>query len=248
MKLHISFCKTVLVSAVLVFAGLQFAAGQPLFGSVTPSIVSANANLAAVGSGGSFDGALAYVIAGGYVVMFVGMVLEGPMITAAAAFGASLGYFDIFVVFLLAILGDIVGDVAYYAVGYISRVAFVEKYGHRFGMSKERMKKLERLLRTHPGKTLLVIKTTGIATPGLMMVGAVRMPIKKFTSVCLSIILPKVLLFVLLGYYFGQAYTSVAKYVQNAEYFIVAAVVATACIYYAYNKLSATVGKRLETI
>ncbi len=207
-----------------------------------------NANVAAAAASG-FSSTLQYVIAGGYAVMFIGMLLEGPIVTAAAAFAAALGFFNIFFVFILAILGDLAADVAYYTVGYIGRMTVVEKYGHRVGISKTRLEHLERLLRNHPGKTLLALKLIpGLATPGLMMVGVTHMPPRKFATICTSIILPKVLLFMALGYYFGSMYDAISGYVDNAEYFVIFAVIVTLCIYYIYTKMTSVVARQFVTI
>ena len=77
----------------------------------------------------SFNGTLEWVIAGGYMLMFVGMLAEGAIIAAAASFAAALGYFNIWIVFILAMLGDLVADFGLYGVGYFSRIAVVENTG-----------------------------------------------------------------------------------------------------------------------
>lgn len=245
MKFRSRFFTVLFVAALLLIVGSQFVAQQAGAQIFAPTI--SNPNLAAVNS--AFDSTLKYVIAGGYVLMFIGMVMEGPMITAAASFAAALGYFNIWAVFLLAILGDLAADVAYYAIGYFSRVAVIEKYGHRLGITQARMKKLEGLLKTHPKKTIVVLKLIpGLATPGLMMVGATRMNIARFASMCVGIILPKVLIFMFLGYYFGHAYDSISKYVQNGEYFIIFSIIFLVVAYYGYSKLTGIFARRLETI
>ena len=232
-----------IVSVLITLGGLQFASG-----GWTETKAVLNQNLAMEVSA-SFDNTLTYVIAGGYLLMFVGMVLEGPMITAAASFASALGYFNIFAVFALAILGDLIADIAYYAMGHFSRSTVIERYGHRFGLSTGRMKKLEHLLKTHPKKTMVAIKLIpGMAALGLMMVGTTRMKIRKFSTICTLIILPKVLLFMFLGYYFGRTYDSISRYVQNGQYFIIFAIVAVLIAYYFYNKISALFARRLETI
>ena len=237
------------IGAVTVF-GILLPSHQSMIAFYTHYAIPihSNPNVAAV-AGSGFGNALSYVIAGGYIIMFVGMIFEGPVITAAAAFAAALGYFNIFYVLLLAILGDLVADVAYYCIGYFGRIAVVEKYGHRFGLSTARMEHLERLLHRHPGKTLLVLKLIpGIATPGLMMVGATHMKPRRFASICTAIILPKVLLFMTLGYYFGSMYDAISKYVDNAEYFIVFAIIAILVIYYIYSKATILIASRFVTI
>ncbi len=234
-----------LVVSLLTIGGVQFSQyrSNPETIASTPLIV--NGNVAAVGL--SFDGAVAWVKTAGYLAMFIAMLFEGPVITAAAAFGAALGYFNVWIVLVLSILGDIVADLVYYSIGYFSRVSVIEKFGHRFGLSRERMKKIERLLHTHPIKTLLFIKLAPVLpTPGLMIVGTVRMPIGKYTMLCTLITLPKVLLFMALGYYFGAAYDTISNYAQSGEYFIIVAIAITVGVYWAYQKMSVTISQRLQ--
>ena len=70
----------------------------------------------------SFASAFSWVIAHGYPLMFVAMLIEGPIVTAAATFAVVFGYFNISMIFVLSILGDIVADVIYYIIGYFSRI------------------------------------------------------------------------------------------------------------------------------
>ena len=100
-----------------------------------------------------------------------------------------------------------------------------------------------------PKKTLAAIKLAPmLPAPGLMMIGATRMPFRRYAWMTLIVALPKTLLFMLLGYYFGDAYDRFATVFQNGEYFILAAVVLTVVMFYAYKKLSAVLSTRLETI
>ncbi len=203
--------------------------------------------LAGAAASGEFGDTLAWVIAGGYLLMYLGMVAEGPIVTAAASFAAALGYFDVGIVFLLAILGDLTGDAAYYAIGYIGRRTVIDRFGHRLGLSRARMERIERLIKTHPWKAMVAIKFT-FATPGLIMVGVTRMDIRKYTMYCVAIILPRVLLFTVLGYYFGNAYASISQYIENAQYFLVMTIMVVLVIYYGYTKLSIALSRRLQPI
>jgi membrane protein DedA with SNARE-associated domain len=181
--------------------------------------------------------------------MFLAMVVEGPIITSAAAFAAALGYFNIFAIFLISIAGDLVGDYIYYGIGYFGRVQLVERYGHRVGLTAKRLKHMERLIKLHPKKTLAAIKLAPLLpAPGLMMIGASRMSVQRYTWLTFVVALPKTLLFMALGYYFGAAYDRFAAVFQNGEYFLLIAIAATIIIFYGYNKLSAVVSTRLETI
>lgn len=197
----------------------------------------------------SFSGALQWVKSAGYFLMFIAMIIEGPIITSAAAFAAALGYFNIFIILILSILGDLTGDFVYYGMGYFGRVTVVEKYGHKVGLTKERMERMEKLIKEHPTKTMTAIKLAPVIPgPGLMMIGATKMPFWKYAWITLVVTLPKTILFMLLGYYFGRAYDTIAHYLQNGEYFILVALVLIVIVYYGYKKLSERISARLETV
>ena len=55
-----------------------------------------------------------WVMIHGYAFMFTGMFVEGPLITAAASFGAALGYFNLTIVAILSLLGDILADLMHF--------------------------------------------------------------------------------------------------------------------------------------
>jgi len=210
---------------------------------------AAHLNVAAIADVTSFSGALAWVTSAGYLVMFVAMVIEGPVITSAAAFAAALGYFNIFIVFLLSVAGDLVGDYIYYGIGYFGRVQLVETYGHNVGLTEQRLKHMERLIKKHPKKTLAAIKLAPLLpAPGLMMIGATRMSMRRYTWLTLIVALPKTLLFMALGYYFGAAYDRFSTIFQNGEYIILAAIGITVIAFYGYKKISAAISTRLEVI
>ncbi|OGN28152.1 MAG: hypothetical protein A3A33_02245 [Candidatus Yanofskybacteria bacterium RIFCSPLOWO2_01_FULL_49_25] len=197
----------------------------------------------------TFSGAFEWVIAHGYFLMFLAMLIEGPIVTAAAAFASALGYFDPILVFILSILGDLVADVIYYAIGYWGRLALVERWGHRFGLSQERMERIERLLNKHAVKTLIALKLTPILpTPGLMIVGATRMPLSRYASISLLITLPKSLLFMIIGYYFGRSYDTIARYLHGGEYAILALIIVLILAYYAHKIIVTKFSQRIEKL
>jgi membrane protein DedA with SNARE-associated domain len=239
------FLILVIIASIITFYGVSYsvnysfelAAGHSQMGAVAAATTT------------PLDEKLAYLIAGGYIVIFFGMMIEGPMVTAAAAFAASLGYFDIWAVLLLATGADLTADIAFYMLGYFSRVRLLEKHGHRVGLSRARLKKIERLLHTHPAKTILALKLLpGFAVVGLPLVGAARVPVQKYAAVCLGFIFPSALLFTMIGYFFGHAYIAITAYLQNAEYFMLFAIVATLLIYYVFKKATASFARRLEPI
>lgn len=162
----------------------------------------------------SFQGVFEWVIHNGYPLMFLAMCIEGPTVTAAATFAASLGYFNPYFVFILSILGDVLPDMIYYSIGRWGSFGFVEKFGHKFGLTDARIEKLEKDIKNHEGKTVTALKYTPVlCTPGLMLVGAMKMQLRKYLGFVILVTLQKTLTFMALGYFFGQAY-NIGKYIK----------------------------------
>ncbi|HZZ99221.1 MAG TPA: VTT domain-containing protein [Candidatus Paceibacterota bacterium] len=188
-----------------------------------------------------------WVVHHGYWVMLIAMFVEGPVVTAAAAFAVTLGYFDIWAVFVISILGDLIPDVVYYAIGYWGRITLVERFGSKVGLTPERMERMAKLLHDHAWKTMIALKMTPILpTTGLMVVGTTKMPIKKYVVISSVVILPKTILFMLVGYYFGQAYGTISKYIDNLTYLALIIVAIFFVFSYLYKKYSAKLGQKLE--
>ena len=129
---------------------------------------------------GISTGLLAFLQTHGYWIMFFIMIVEGPIVTYVAAFASSLGIFNIYLVLLLSILGNIAGDAFLFFIGRMGKKLAVEKYARRF-IGKDRIDRIEKYLKSNPGKTLVVIKLTPpLPVPGLIISGALNIPSKTF--------------------------------------------------------------------
>lgn len=69
----------------------------------------------------SFQQIISLLTAYKYFFLFPIVVVEGPIITVIAGFLSSLGYLNIIIAYLVVVAGDIVGDSAYYAIGFYGR-------------------------------------------------------------------------------------------------------------------------------
>lgn len=197
----------------------------------------------------SFSSVFKWIIAHGYLLMFSITLVEGPVITAAGAFAAKLGYFNIYAIFLISILGNLIPDIIYYAVGFWGRIGLVDRYGPHFKLSKERIARIEQLMEKHAGKTMLVVKLVPfLAVPGLMIAGASRVPIKKYVYLSALIILPSSAAFLLLGYYMGSAYNRLGAYADYAGYFMVGAIVVFILVSYIWKRASLKLSSKIEKL
>ncbi|MBI2464250.1 DedA family protein [Candidatus Peregrinibacteria bacterium] len=150
-----------------------------------------------------------------YVLLFPLAVIEGPMVTVLAAFLASLGYFNTYYVYGLVVLGDIVGDALYYALGKWGGRKFINRWGKYIGIQTERMGRLEQHFAHHSRKTLIIGKLTQTGAITLVLAGIVKMPFLEFLIFNLIPTVPKSLLLVYIGYYFGKIYATVNDYIAK---------------------------------
>ncbi len=171
------------------------------------------------------DQIIEVVRAHGLMFLFPVAVLEGPIVTVIAAWLARAGYFDVFAVYGVCVLADLVGDVMLYALGRRGP-HLPERWRRRLGLGGDRLQKLEAHFRDRGPGTLLFGKVThsaGFAV--LLAAGASRMPFGRFLLYNVLATLPKVLLFVLIGYSFGAAYAAIDTYIFRASLVLMALLV-----------------------
>jgi membrane protein DedA with SNARE-associated domain len=197
----------------------------------------------------TFTALVSWVVVHGYFLFFIAAFLEGPLVTAAAGVAAALGYYNLYIIIAISVLGDLAADVVYYSIGYWGGRPFLNRFGHRIGMHPERIAKLEKLLRTHMRKTLVVVKLSPILPiPGLITIGSVRTSIRKFVETSLIITLPKSVLFALIGFYSGRAYAELNKTIVHSQYVIFAVLLVVVLAYIVYRMLSKYVSDKIEKI
>ena len=146
-------------------------------------------------------------------LFFLLSIIEGPIVTIIGAFLVSIGYLHILPLYILAVLGDLVGDLIHYAIGHFSKKRFT-RTGTLFGISKEKILKVESHFGDHGGKTIFFGKIShSLGFVILVAAGLVGMPLGEFLFYNLLGTLPKSLVLIGIGYYFGSAYQSIDSYI-----------------------------------
>jgi membrane protein DedA with SNARE-associated domain len=190
------------------------------------------------------DWLISFLQTNGYILLFLIMVFEGSIVTYIAAFLASTGIFNIYIVFGLSLLGNLVGDTIFYYSGRYLGENYIKKHFHK--IKENHLGKLIILAKDNPGAALLIIKNTPmIPIPGLMLIGASGLKAKSFYihSTYLSFI--RSLLFVVLGYFSGHAFLAIAS-VKNVELIIAAAVLFSVVVYVIIKRLLKRYVKKVE--
>ena len=174
---------------------------------------------------------LQYIKTFGYPSLFLIMVVEGPIITIIGAFLASLGFFNIWIIFLLSILGDIVGDIILYVLGYLGGSKILSRAERWLKINFTTMEKLRRLFTLHGQKTIFYVKsTTGLCWITFILAGTLKMDFQKFlrSSFLGGIVWSGFL--VLSGYFFGYAFEKINDYLKYAG--ILIAVLAISFVFF----------------
>jgi membrane protein DedA with SNARE-associated domain len=153
----------------------------------------------------------------GYWIALPLMTIEGPIVTLIAAFMASMGVFNIYIIFLLSMLGDVLGDIIFYWLGRKGGMHFVRHIGKYIGITEKLVVKMEKFFARHGGKTIFAVKsTTGLCWATFIAAGIVKMPFRKFVgySVLGGLVWSGFL--VIVGYFFGYLYEQIVEYINYA--------------------------------
>ena len=137
------------------------------------------------------------------------------MATLIAAMLASLGAFNVFLVLIFSIAGDIIGDVVLYGLGYRYGMGFVRHIGKYIGITESLVLRMEKYFTRHGGKTIFAVKsTTGLCWAAFTAAGIVKMDLKKFLRYSLlgGIVWSSFL--VAMGYFYGYLWREIRDSIQ----------------------------------
>jgi membrane protein DedA with SNARE-associated domain len=152
----------------------------------------------------------------GYELLFPIAVVEGPIIGVIAGVLVATGQFNWLVALLVLTVADLVGDVAYYALGRYGHGPFMKGVAKWLGLTPEKMQPLEEAFKENDWEILLIGKTQALGSVILYFAGAWRMPFWRFFWWNFVGTLPKVALFEVIGYFFGASLTQTSKYLDYA--------------------------------
>ena len=196
---------------------------------------------------GGISNTILLIQGGGYLAVFLLMLIEGPIITLAASFLASQGFFNIYIIFLISFLGCFVPDMIFYFLGRLGVNNFVEKYGYYFGLKKLFIKKACSHFHNHAAKAIVFFKLmpfTGI--PGVFAAGVSKVRVYRFFIVDFSFNFISALVFTSSGYYSGLVFGRFAYYFGWILPGIAFLIILIWAIPVLYRKLTGKLSKKIE--
>jgi membrane protein DedA with SNARE-associated domain len=186
----------------------------------------------------------------GYPIVFLLVVYEGPFATIISAFLAASGFFNVFILYPVVVFADLTGDIIWYYVGYFGREKIINRWGRFLGLPYNRLDKLEKInerFKNHQAKVMFVAKVTHvIGFPFLIAAGIFKWDIKKYIWFNFLATLPKSLLWIIIGYFFGQASVLVNEYLKYGTYISIGIFILAIAVYFVIVKISRKYFKKYD--
>lgn len=150
-----------------------------------------------------------------YFILLPLAILEGPIITIIAGLFVKSGILNLYLVYLIVVVGDILGDSLAYAIGRFASPPILNKILKLFRISLEKKQKVEDYFNLHKQKTIILSKVIhGFGVAGLLTAGNFKIPYKKYFLTCFLVTILQSAVFLIVGLLFGYLYVVIAKYIK----------------------------------
>ncbi len=171
-----------------------------------------------------------------YAVLLPAAIIEGPIVSIIAGFLVSLKQMNFWIVLAVLVAGDVIGDMIFYSVGRWGRKSIIGRWGPRMGLTEARIETFEKFFKRNAKKALLIGKWGhALGAPILVSAGATKEPVEEFLWVSFLGTVPKSLLLMVIGIYFGAAYGLIDKYFTYAVTLMIVLVAVIAILYWFFN-------------
>jgi membrane protein DedA with SNARE-associated domain len=168
-----------------------------------------------------------------YPLVFLGCIIEGPLVMIAAGFLLRLGHFEFWPLFGTIIIGDLIADIFWYYLGYFFLDRILHRHGHWFSITPELVTKTKTYFARYHDTLLIISKATlgfGLILGVLMVAGASRVPLRRFLAMNFLGELVLVVILLSLGYFFGEMYNQISEGFRLA-FVIITALISIALVY-----------------
>lgn len=188
-----------------------------------------------------FLGALiAFLNSSKYFLIFIGCFSEGSVVMMGTGVLAYEGIVAFWPAFAVLMLGDILSDCAWYALGRFGGRPFVERWGYFIGATPAVVDKVEQRFHAYHTTILMISKLTmgfGFAIGIMLTAGILRVRFVRFAGISLLGGLIWVFALYSLGFHFGNLLETIPPEFKLAG-FVAGAVFMLAVLHVANKKLA----------
>ena len=160
-----------------------------------------------------------------------GFLIPGQLIVILGGFFAKIGILDVGDVILVSAAGAILGDFLGYLLGKEYGSSFITQYGKYFFFKMEHFEKTKKIMNEHAGKTLIMGRFNSLTRAFAPFVaGTSGIGFLRFFMYNIFGGISWAILFVMIGYIFGNSYEIAVQYV--GRFIFIAVVVSIGVIYW----------------
>ena len=171
-----------------------------------------------VGRLGHWGYVIIFVVAGLESAAFLGLFVPGESLVLVSGFLAAQGVLDLDGLIATVALGATLGDSLGYELGRRLGRPWVEHYGRRFGLSRDRLDRADAFFARHGGKSVFIGRFVGFARAVVpFLAGSSRMAYREFLPYNALGAILWAASFVLLGYFLGASWQRAEKWVGRAS-------------------------------
>lgn len=171
--------------------------------------------------------------------------LPSEVIMPFSGFLASTGEFNIYLVALAGAVGNVLGSLIAYGIGFYSSERIVRRFIRRYGkwilVSEEEYENTERLLHKHKNWVVLLGRMVpGVRTVVSLPGGIAKLPFGRFVMLTFLGSLLWSYFLALIGYTLGENWKELGPIFRKADIFVVAALIVLVVVF-VYKKLKPTI-------
>jgi membrane protein DedA with SNARE-associated domain len=155
-----------------------------------------------------------------------------------AGFDVSAGHWSLLTITAAGVLGNLVGSLIAYAVGYYGRVEVLERHGGKLHISSAQLHRADRWFARYGAPTVLLTRTLPIVRTFISLpAGVARMPLLRFSVLTLIGCIPWVFALALIGQQVGHHSTQWKDHLHYLDYAVLALVILGAAYLLLRNRI-----------
>ncbi|MFA4936952.1 MAG: DedA family protein [Patescibacteria group bacterium] len=162
------------------------------------------------------NGIAELITAYGYIVLFLGVVVEGEIFPLAAGWLSSLGELDVFISMAVTFVGVIIGDIIWFKIGYRWGRPLLDRCGRFIWLKRSHIQALQQHFEENGKKTLFITKFIySFGHSSIVIAGMARMNFKEFLKIDIPAGLLWSILFVVVGRFLGHSFILLSETMKN---------------------------------
>lgn len=145
-----------------------------------------------------------------YALIILLVAVNGELAILIAAGAAASGMLNPFAVFFAGIVGNVLSDSMWYAIGYYGRIDWLLTRLKWTGITVDKVDRVKSMVERDAGKLLAMAKLTNWMTiPVLLATGATRIPYRRWAPLMILSNIAIALVLVPIGYFMATSFLQV---------------------------------------